>query len=128
MTVILPVGVSASSSWTLVEYATFQQESIPAAGGACQVQFNQLDSNERWIIDHAVSFCDSATPTTLRLYESNISPLSLLDGSASGAFDVADWPAGLMIRPAMFLLAQWTGAAAGSRGTMTLQARVLRRT
>jgi hypothetical protein len=110
-----------------VEYATFQAQSAPAAGGVCQVQFDQLDSNERWIIDHAVSFCDSATPTALRLYESNISPFALLDGSSSGAFDVADWPAGLAIRPAMFLLAQWTGAADGAHGTMTLQARILRK-
>lgn len=127
MTVILPQSIAASTSWTLVEYATLQQQSAPAAGGTCQVQFAQLDSNERWIIDHAVSYCDSATPTTLRLYEGNVSPLALLDGSNAGGFDVADWPGGLAIRPAMFLIAQWTGAADGSRGTMTLQARILRK-
>jgi hypothetical protein len=126
MTITLPTQVSAAHGWTLTDYMTMQARSAPAVGGQCSVTFAQLGSAERWQIDHAVVICDSTTPTTLRLYESVATPLSLLDGSGAGAFDVADWPGGLGVQPTQALLAVWTGASDGAVGTIALQARVLR--
>jgi hypothetical protein len=128
MAINVPIQVAAASGWVLNDYLTMQRRSAPAAGGLCTVTFDQLDPNERWLIDHAVITTTSSTATVLRLYEGTIDPLSLLDGSGSGGFDVADWPNGLAVAPTQALIAVWTGASTGSTGTVTLQARVLRRT
>lgn len=127
MAVILPHSVAAASAWSLSDFVSLQRRSEPAAGGVCTVDFGQLDGDERWLIDHAVIVCDSATPTSLRLYQSSVADQALLDGSAAGNFDVADWPNGLAVEPSQSLVARWTGASAGARGVLTLQARVLRR-
>jgi hypothetical protein len=127
MGITLPRQIAVASTWTLNDFVTMAKSSPPAAGGICEVAFDQLDPNERWFIDHAVISCDSTTPTVLRLYEGAVNPLYLLDGSGSGAFDVADWPGGLAVQPTRTLIARWTGASAGAIGTVTLQARVLRR-
>ena len=127
MTVTIPIPLPSASSWVLRDYVSLQARSSAAAAGVAQVAFRQLDGDEMWIIDHAVVACTSSTATVLRWYAGTIADLALLDGSSAGNFDVADWPGGLAIRPSMFLIAQWTGAADGSRGTMSLQARILRK-
>lgn len=128
MSVILPGATSSASGWRLVDYATKRAQTPPAAGGIAEVDLGQLEPDEMWLIDHAVIACDSTTPTELRWYESAAIDLQLLDGTAKGGFDVADWPAGLQVRPSQSILARWTGASAGAVGTVILQYRVLRRT
>jgi len=132
MGVILPRAVGGSATgWQLVDYqsgaaASFHTQA--AAGGVCSVQLDQLDDTELWLIDHAVVYCTSSTPTSLRLYSDAIDPGRLLDGSSDGNFDVADWPGdGLQIAPSTSLLAVWSGASDGAVGTLNLQLRVLRR-
>ncbi len=128
--VVLPVSVAGSASgWTLVDYVTRQGRTEPASGDGAPLvfEFGQLGDGELWLIDHAVVACDSTTATSVRWYESAISDLALLDGSDRGNFDVADWPAGLHVRPSQSLVVVWSGASAGARGAVTVQARVLRR-
>lgn len=127
MAVILPQQVPAADGWALTDFITLQRRSGAAAGGVCQVEFDQLDGTEMWLIDHAVITCDSSTATALRLYGGSVADLALLDGSSAGNFDVADWPNGLMVQSTSALIARWTGASNGARGVVTLQARVLRR-
>jgi hypothetical protein len=124
---ILPVALPSASSWTLIDYVSVQRRSAPAAGGFAQLEFDQLDQTEMWLIDHAVVKCDSTTPTDLRWYAGAVADLALLDGSSAGNFDVADWNAGLQIQPASSLVVRWSGASAGAIGVVTLQARVMRR-
>ena len=124
----LPTQLATASAWALADYATLQRRSVPAVGGVCQVDFDQLDPNERWLVDHAVISCDSTTPTVLRLYDGSVDALALIDGSGSGAFDCADWPNGLAVQPTRGLIARWTGASTGARGVVSLQVRILRRT
>ncbi len=83
--------------------------------------------DERWLIDHMVIHCPGSPASQLRLYDTQVAPRRLLDGSAAGAFDVADWPAGLRIGPSRWLVAQWTGCVDGSVASLTVQARVYRR-
>lgn len=126
--VMLPVAVGGTAtSWQLVDYVAPALRTQPAAGGVCSAQLPQLDPDELWLIDHAVIACTGTTATTLRLYADQVGPLYLLDGSDAGSFDVADWPAGLVLRPSTALLAVWSGASDGAIGTITLQARSLRR-
>jgi hypothetical protein len=128
VTVEIPIPLPSATGWVLRDYVSLQLRSAAAAGSAAQVEFRQLDGDEMWVIDHAVVVCNSNTPTTVRWYAGSIADLALLDGSSAGNFDVADWPAGLVIQPTSSLIALWSGASAGAVGTVTLQARVLRRT
>lgn len=127
MAVILPQQLPTASGWSLADFNTIRQRTAPAAGGIAMLDLGQLDGDEMWLVDHAVVACDSTTATEVRWYESSISDLALLDGSARGNFDVADWPVGLQIAPSQTLLVRWTGASDGARGILTVQCRVMRR-
>lgn len=128
MTLVLPEFVGGSATgWQLLDYVSRPFRSQPATAGAAQIELAELDSDEMWLVDHAVVNCSSTTPTQLRWYDSVVDPAALLDGSNAGNFDVADWPAGLQLGPSTRLLVRWTGASDGAIGTLTLQARVLRR-
>lgn len=101
--------------------------SAPHTGsGPLVIECPQLDPSEMWLIDHAVVACTSTAPTEVRWYESQLDARYLLDGSAEGNFDVADWPAGLQVSPSRSLLVAWEGADVGAVGYVTLQVRVLR--
>ena len=126
--VVLPVSVGGSATgWRLVDYVQRYATTDPAAGGLATLELQQLASDELWLIDHAVVTCSSTTETQCRWYLGAPIDVALIDGTAQGNFDVADWPAGLQVGPGQALVAQWAGASAGARGTLTLQGRVLRR-
>lgn len=128
MSVILPQPVGTpAGQWQLLDYLDEQYRSEPATGGQAVIDTGQLSMDERWLIDHMVVQCDSASRTTLRLYQSAIEPLRILDGAPNGNFAVADWPAGLQVRPQASLVAAWVGASDGARGILTLQGRIMRR-
>ena len=128
MGVILPVPLGGTAAgWKLVDFREVRARSAPATGGLAVVELPQLDPDELWLIDHAVVSCTSTTPTAARWYESAVSDLALLDGTATGNFDVADWPAGLQLAPSQSLVVAWTGASDGARGVVAIQARVMRR-
>lgn len=121
-----PVGGEAAG-WTLTTYTRYTAVSKPAAGGLCLAEFDQLEPEELWLIDHAVIHCTSSTASSLRLYEGDPAVARLLDGTDNGNFMVGDWPAGLLIEPSRRLVAQWSGASAGAVGTLRIQVRVLRK-
>jgi hypothetical protein len=124
---ILPVPQpTAAAGWQVYAYRTVTAQTPAAAGGLAQLTLPQLDSGVQWLIDHAVVQCTSTSYTALRLFDSQISPLALIDGSNSGNFDVADWPNGLTLQSGRQLLAQWSSASDGSVGTLMLQLRELR--
>ena len=129
MGVILPQAVAGTAAgWVLTDFANPPQLiSAPAAGGTCRVALPTLDLTARWSIDHAVVACTSTTTTSVRWYADVVDAAHLLDGSGSGNFDVADWPAGLQLAPGSTLLVVWTGAEDGAIGTLTLQGRIYRR-
>lgn len=127
MTIVLPSALPSASGWQLADFLNLQLRSAPAAAGQAQIDGRQLGPDEMWFLDHMVSDCDSSAQTTLRLYESVVDRQRLLDGTSTGNFDVADWPAGLQVRPSASLVAVWVGASTGARGVLTLQGRILRR-
>ena len=130
MTVTLPVPIGGSATgWQLIDYTTPQASAVVDADGRAVITLDQLAPNELWLIDHAVVNCPAADgiPPQLRLYASSETPNRLLDGSAAGDFDVADWPNGLQLPPSASLLVVWSGAYPGTTATITLQVRVLRR-
>ena len=128
MSIVVPVQVDGSAAgWTLHDFLELVETSPPAAGGRAMITFDQLDPDEMLLVDHAVVVCTSTTATTVRLYADRVDPLAVLDGSAAGNFDVAEWPNGLQLRPSTSLIVVWDGCSAGAVGTITLQTRSLRR-
>ena len=125
--VVLPTSTSAVSRWQLVDFLRISRVTEPAAGGEAWLDVGQLASDELWLIDRIVASCDSESRTTLRLYEAAVDPMRYLSGSSAGNFDEADYPAGLQVAPSESLLAVWTGAADGARGTLAIQGRIWRR-
>ena len=127
MSVILPGALPSAAGWALADYRTLRARTGPAAGGIATVTLEQLAGDQMWLIDHAVVACTSSTPTEVRWYETTPADVGLLDGTARGNFDVADWPNGLQLIPSQSLVVQWTGASDGAVGTVTLQYRLMRR-
>lgn len=122
MAVILPTSEAPAAAWQLVDFINVPLRSDAAAGGRAVVFAGQLDpGTELWLIDHMVCQTDSTTKTTLRLYDGYEDPLRIIDGTANGNFNVADWPAGLQVTTE--LVAVWVGASNGARGVLTLQGR-----
>jgi hypothetical protein len=127
MAVVLPTSLPAAAGWALADWLPLQVQSKPAADGVATIEFPQLDPDEQWLIDRLVVTCTSTTATVLRLYDSVVTLGRLLDTTSSGNLNTADYPAGLLVRPASVLIAQWTGASPAAVGAVTLQARVMRR-
>jgi hypothetical protein len=132
VTITLPQALPAASGWQLYDWLDRAKQTAAAvAGSAIQVDFGQLDITELWLIDRAVIQCDSLADTKLRLYTTNVAPMNLLSGSdsdaATGNFDEAEYPRGLLVRPGDSLVAVWTGATTGAKGTIRLQAQIWRR-
>lgn len=127
MTVPVPQPIPTTSQWQLVDWLDATYTSSPAAGGVALITLDQLPDYERWQLTHMVAGCTSAAQTSMRLYLDSVANGSLRDGTATGNFDVADWPMGLMIPPSRSLLARWTGCNDGDVATLTVQANILRR-
>jgi hypothetical protein len=125
--VFLPSAAPPAAGWTLVDILDAAARTDPAAGGVAVAAFAQLAGSDLWLIDHAVVSCTSGEGTQVRWYNTIISPSYLLDGSDSGNFDVADWPAGLRVGPSEQLLARWDGADDGAVGIVHIQYRLYRR-
>jgi hypothetical protein len=119
------VGGNAAG-WVLTDFVDSRpQTSSPATGGTCQIAFEQLPNDQRWLVDHAAVSCTSTTPTRLTWYDSTASPSYMLDFTDEGNLDVGEWANGLHVAPGRSLLAVWTGCSAGAVATVNLQARVL---
>lgn len=126
MTVPLPYSTgSPISRWQVVDWSAPVLTSPPATSGTARVEFPQLQDDQQWLIDRAVASCTSTSPTSARLYDATASPLQLLSGTASGNFDEADYPNGLLVRPRGFLVAVWTGCSDGAIATLRLQVRLM---
>lgn len=129
MTVALPTSTPPASGWQLVDWVSLKRRSAPAAGGIATIELQQLADNEMWLIDHLVTSTGAATTDPrppVRLYEGHADPMNAIDGTV-GQFCVADYPAGLLIRPSQWLTVQWSSLLTGGICYLTVQARRLMR-
>lgn len=129
MTIPLPYGLPASSQLQLVGFRriTKRTGAAGAFGGVVTATFDQLGTDELWLIDRAVISCTSTSTTSLRLYDTTADPNRLLSGSDRGSYDEADYPGGLLLEAGNQLVAVWSGASAGAVGTISVQVREFRR-
>lgn len=126
MSVLLPQPLPATGGWQVVDWLDATFTSQPAAGGKATITLDPLPSDTRWQLTHAVAFCATSAQPSMRLYLGTEAPVALRDGTDAGAFNVADWPMGLMVPPAQSLVAVWSGCDDGDVATLTLQANILR--
>lgn len=118
----LPYGLPSAAGWRTLDEAVQVRLRGAEAGGRIVVEAPQLDGDQRWLVTHSVASTTSTTATRLRYYESTETASQLLDGTDTGNFDVADWPApGLLVPPGRSLLAVWSGASAGATASLYLQ-------
>lgn len=127
MTVPIPTAIPTTSAWGLFDWLDRTFQSAPAAGGTATITLPQTADNERWQLTHMVAGCTSGAQTSMRLYLDGPANPNLRDGTASGNFDVADWPQGLWVPPSRALVAVWTGCDTGAVAYLTVQATILRR-
>jgi hypothetical protein len=127
MTVPVPYSLPVSSSWQLVDWADKTYTGTADASGVALITLDQLPDYERWQLTHMVAGAATTAAPSMRLYLDSVSNGCLRDGTSAGAFDVADWPAGLMVPPGRQLLARWTGCNPGDPVFLTLQANIFRR-
>lgn len=128
MTVPLPTTLPAVSSWSLVDWLDRSYTSDPAAAdGTALITLDALADDTRWQLTHMVAGCATTAAPQMRLYLDSVANGNLRDGTSSGAFDVADWPGGLMVPPGRQLLARWTGCTPGDVAILSVQANIYRR-
>jgi hypothetical protein len=97
MTVPVPYSLPVSSSWQLVDWADKTYTGTADAAGVALITLDQLPDFERWQLTHMVAGAATTAAPSMRLYLDTVSNGCLRDGTSAGAFDVADWPAGLMV-------------------------------
>lgn len=127
MSVLVPSPLPVVAAWQLVDWLDQSYTGTAGDDGVALITLPTLPDNERWQLTHMVAGCASTASTSMRLYLDSVANLALRDGTASGAFDVADWAMGLMVPPSRSLLARWTGCNPGDPVFLTLQANILRR-
>jgi hypothetical protein len=127
VTLPLPTPLPVVGGWRAVDWLDRSYVSDPAGvDGVALLTLPTVPDGERWQLTHMVASCTSTADTEMRLYLDAVADRNFRDGSPTGNFDVADWPMGLWVPPGRTLLARWTGATAGARGTLTVQAVILR--
>lgn len=125
---ILPVQVAGGAAgWQLSDWQQIRLSATADATGTATIDCGQVDPTTQWLVDRVVIQSTSGSASTLKLYDSTVAAAQLLDGTAAGNLNTADYPAGLLVRPSASLVAQWTGASPGAVCTLTAQVRIYRR-
>lgn len=125
MTIPLPQPIPSASGWQFSDWRPIKATSGPASSaGVATITLDPVPDTEQWLLDRAIVQCTGVAGPLARVYEGNVNATSLLDGSNTGRFDVAEWPNGLLVRPSTSLVIQWTGCDVGAVATFRAQARV----
>lgn len=125
-----PYSSDGSSGWSVVDLKpglTLKSDPAAAGSGTMSVTFAQVETGFLWSVQRAVVTSTSTTATRLRLYDSVVDPAFLLSGTNTGEYDEAEYPNGFLLDQGRQLVAVWTGASDGARGTVRLQVAVLGR-
>jgi hypothetical protein len=126
---VLPAQVAGAGAtgWGFSDWSQVRLSATADASGVATVTCPQVDPSTQWLVDRLVVQSTSTASASVKLYDSTVAPASVLDGTATGNLNSADYPQGLLIRPAASLIAQWTGATPGAVCTLTAQVRIFRR-
>lgn len=111
-----PAGSAPGTGWALVDYLTLTLSTVADAGGVATVACPSVQGGQLWKVGRAVVSCSGTGPAqpVCNLYVDEVSQRGLRDNTAVGLLDVSEYPNYLYVREASALIAQWTGAPAGS--------------
>jgi hypothetical protein len=122
-------SLGAGSRIELIDYARASKRSEPAGvDGITAVVFDQVPSDQFWLVDRVVVTSDSTSDTLCALYEDvPTDPSKILDVTSAGNLDVADNSSPVTVPGSTSLYVQWIDCTPGSRATCRIAYRVMRR-
>jgi len=92
--------------------------------GTATITLDPVEPNTTWLIDYVVVTTTSTTQTLCSLYESNVSPASLIDGTGQGNRGIAWYQPPRRLAGTLQLIVQWTGGVPGAVANVRLEYRV----
>lgn len=116
----------------LVDYPPALEGTATAdANGTATVEFDPIDSPFLWRVErYTTSLSDQNPPAgaVCKVYEGpSLLPTRLRDGSSSPSLDIADNNSPVTLQPTSQLIVQWTGLAAGTKASCSVQYQLWRR-
>jgi hypothetical protein len=116
----------------LVDFPPPLEQTVTAdATGTATVTFDPVDTPFLWRVERMMTFCNtSPQPAGAQLLvyaDASGLPIRIRDGSASPAMDVADESSPITLQPSNQLTVKWTGLAAGTKASISVQYQLWRR-
>ena len=128
----LPVQASTVDGATvvLVDYPAALEGTITAAAdGTCELDWEAPDTGYFYRLERITTFVTGNTGGggAVYLYEGQILPTRLRDGSNAPALDIADEMSPITIHPSMAVVMAWTGLTPGAQASASIQYTLWRR-
>lgn len=90
--------------------------------GSAEIRLAPERANEDWTVTRmTVQNTGSTLVPECRVYEGQVSPSKLIDGTSTGTFDINDVVTPIKIRAGSCIIAVWTGADNGSSCIFTIK-------
>jgi hypothetical protein len=104
------------------DYADEAKTGTVAADGTALVTFGPVDASKLWRITRAVVGAQGSTLVgPALLYVGDTLPQNLRDGTSTGTFDIAEYPAPLVVPATEVLNVAWSGMTPGATVNAAIQ-------
>jgi hypothetical protein len=114
----------------LVDYPdALEGTAVAAADGTATLQWDAPDVGYFYRLERITTFVTGNTGGggSVYLYEGQVLPTRLRDGSNSPGLDIADEMSPITIHPSMPVIMAWTGLTAGAKASASIQYTLWRR-
>lgn len=99
-----------------------RDETTADAGGVATIELATVPPDRQiWLVERVVVGSASVLPTQFALYRNAVDLANRVEFTDGGNGNVADEAQPIRFQPADLIIAQWTGATAGARCTVSLQ-------
>jgi len=119
-------GGAGGSGLSVVDYRSGYLITPPGTG-TLTAEFEPVPSGCLWLLQRITVMCTSTTATQAIVYAGYPNPQNYVDATDRGNLDVADEAQPILIESNVPLVVQWTGASAGSQGTVRVQYQLVTR-
>ena len=121
---LLPSATAAIDAWHDIDRRVTVERTAPAAGGVCTATFDNVETDQQWLIERIAISNTSSNRTLCSVYDAGVSPQNLRDYSKFGNSDIADENSPIVIPSGSQCVVQWSNCNNGDVGTVTIQYRV----
>ncbi len=128
----LPAQASTitGASVVLVDYPdALEGTMVAAADGTAQLTWDAPDTGYFYRLERITTFVTGNTGNAgaVYLYEGQVLPTRLRDGSTAPGLDIADEMSPITIHPSMPVVMAWTGLTPGAKASASIQYTLWRR-